>query len=115
MLFVDVHSLLSRYNSITFIVTQYRSTTFLLDKFGIHVYILDRTGVGNIDALILKMGICHIRGTNRWQNQAVFLICIRPPIKKKGVDTLVKLNGYFSKIRFFRNNRIPGQFAMCVS
>jgi hypothetical protein len=49
-----------------------------------------------------------------WQNQAVFLIFIHRHIKKKiGVDTLAKFIGNFSKNRFFRNNRIPGQFAMC--
>ena len=36
-----------------------------------------------------------------------------PYLKKIGVDTLAKFIGNFSKIRFFRYNRIPGQFSMC--
>jgi len=34
-------------------------------------------------------------------------------IKKNGVDALVNFNGNFSKICYFRNSRIPGQFTMC--
>jgi hypothetical protein len=35
------------------------------------------------------------------------------PFKRNGVDALVNFNGNFSKKLYFRNNRIPGQFAMC--
>ena len=37
----------------------------------------------------------------------------KSPFSKNVVDALVNFNGKVSKICYFRNNRIPGQFAMC--
>ena len=48
-----------------------------------------------------------------WQNQAVFLICIRHHFFLNGVDALINFNVNFSKNWYFRNNRVPGQFGMC--
>ena len=36
-----------------------------------------------------------------------------PYQKQNDIDALVKFNGNYSTIRYFRNNRISGQFVMC--
>jgi len=49
-----------------------------------------------------------------WQNQAVFLICIRRYFIFKWRRCVGQFQWQFLKKNcYFRNNRVPGQFAMC--